>query len=155
MQREFPASPLVSVGAVVLDKQNRVLLIQRGSEPLKGHWSLPGGLVELGETLLDALTREVFEETGVIFKPQAIVDVVDRIYTKSDGEDPVVRYHYVIVDYWGRALDGEICPATDVTAACWASREDWIDSNTYELNSITVQVIEKGWQLAQGSNLNG
>ena len=80
MQREFPANPLVGIGAVVVDDHGRVLLIKRGTEPMQGHWSLPGGLLELGETLRDGVKREVFEETGLFVEPEAIVEVVDRIY---------------------------------------------------------------------------
>ena len=90
-QREFPTAPLVGVGAIIVDEQARVLLIQRGAEPMKGHWSLPGGLLELGETLVEGVIREVNEETGLTVKPEAIVDVVDRIYTFSDDEKSQVR----------------------------------------------------------------
>ena len=82
MQREFPAAPLVGVGAVVI-KAGRVLLVRRGREPLKGHWSLPGGLVELGERLLDAVIREVREETGLEVEPIELVEVLDRIAIRN------------------------------------------------------------------------
>jgi 8-oxo-dGTP diphosphatase len=148
-QREFPRQPLVGVGAVVVNDDRQVLLIKRGTEPMLGHWSLPGGLLELGETLAEGVKREVFEETGLIVTPQAIVEVVDRIYRNSDGEKPQVRYHYVVVDFWCRVIDGQLKPSSDATDVAWVSHAEWKDSNFYSLDSIAVQVIEKGWQMAQ------
>jgi 8-oxo-dGTP diphosphatase len=152
-QREFPINPLVGVGAVVVDDRGRVLLVKRGTEPLKGHWSLPGGLLELGETLIEGVKREVLEETGLFVEPEAIVEVVDRIYRNSDGNQSQVRYHYVVVDYWCRitngTTDGEVRPSSDAVEVAWVDRAEWKDTNFYSLESITVQVIEKGWQMAQ------
>lgn len=148
-QREFPTAPLVGVGAVIVDDQARVLLIRRATEPLKGQWSLPGGLLELGETLVEGVKREVAEETGLIVAPEAIVEAVDRIYTYSNGEKLQVRYHYVVVDYWCRVVGGELQPASDAEEVAWVSRAEWKDSNFYSLDSIAVQVIEKGWLMAQ------
>jgi 8-oxo-dGTP diphosphatase len=164
IQREFPAHPLVGVGAVIVDENGRVLLVRRARPPLEGHWSLPGGLLELGETLIEGVRREVAEETGVIVEPQAIVEVVDRIYimeesgTERAEDSPEsretkvglrqVRYHYVIVDYWCRVRGGVLRPASDASDVAWVTRAEWIDSNFYSLESITLQVIEKGWQMA-------
>jgi 8-oxo-dGTP diphosphatase len=148
-QREFPTAPLVGVGGVVVDDQARVLLIKRGAEPMKGQWSLPGGLLELGETLVEGVIREVNEETGLTVKPEAIVEVVDRIYTYSGDEKSQVRYHYVVVDYWCRLIGGDLQPSSDASEVAWVSRAEWSDINLYSLDSITVQVIEKGWQMAQ------
>ena len=148
-QREFPTSPMVGVGAVVVDDQARVLLIRRAAEPMKGQWSLPGGLLELGETLVEGVKREVVEETGLNVTPEAVVEVVDRIYICSDDEKSQVRYHYVVVDYWCRVAGGKLQPATDTSEVAWVSRAEWSDINLYSLDSITVQVIEKGWQMAQ------
>jgi 8-oxo-dGTP diphosphatase len=149
LQREFPTAPLVGVGAVIVDDQLRVLLIKRGAEPIKGSWTLPGGLLELGETLFEGVKREVAEETGLIVTPQAIVEAVDRIYMYSDGEKSQVRYHYVVVDYWCRVIGGDLQPASDAAEVAWASRAEWKDSNFYSLDFIAVQVIEKGWHMAQ------
>src|SRR5438128_12402839 len=99
MTRVFPERPIVGVGAVVLDG-DRVLLVKRAHEPLKGEWSLPGGVVELGETLADALMREVLEETGVPIEIGEVVEVLDRVQRAADGR---VEYHFVLVDYVCRA----------------------------------------------------
>jgi ADP-ribose pyrophosphatase YjhB (NUDIX family) len=79
MEREFPSAPLMAVGAVVVE-QGRVLLVRRGAEPLKGHWSLPGGLLELGEPLIDGVMREVREETGLTVEPIELIELLDRIH---------------------------------------------------------------------------
>jgi ADP-ribose pyrophosphatase YjhB (NUDIX family) len=151
-QREFPASPLVGVGAVIFDELGRVLLIQRGTEPNKGRWSIPGGLVELGEPLQEALRREVLEETGLSVEPKAVVDVVDRIYTEQDGDVTRIRFHYVVIDYWCRRLDGVAKFSSDAAAICWASASEWREN--YALEPITIEVIDKGWAMAQGLATN-
>ena len=147
-QREFPSNPLVGVGAVVVDDRSRVLLVKRGTEPRKGHWSLPGGLLELGESLKEGVEREILEETGLFVQPEAIVEVVDCIYRNSDGNQSQVRFHYVVVDYWCGIIGGELKPSSDVSDVAWVNRAEWTDTNFYSLESITVQVIEKGWQMA-------
>jgi 8-oxo-dGTP diphosphatase len=143
-QREYPTRPLVGVGGIVVDRWGRVLLVRRGNEPRKGHWSIPGGLVELGESLFEGVRREIAEETGLTVEPQAMVEVVDRVY-KEDGR---VRYHYVIVDYWCTVVAGKAAPGSDAAALFWATRAEWHESNAYELEALTVEVIEKAWQMA-------
>jgi ADP-ribose pyrophosphatase YjhB (NUDIX family) len=152
-QREYPLSPLVGVGAVVVDELGRVLLVKRGSEPRKGHWSIPGGLLELGELLIDAVVREVAEETGLTVKPEALVEVVDRIHALDDGGESRIRYHYVIVDYWCHVVSGEAEAASDAEEIAWISRAEWLDTNPYMLESIAVQVIERGWQMAKDAGI--
>lgn len=152
-QREFPANPLVGVGAVVVDERGRVLLVKRGTEPMKGHWSLPGGLLYLGEPLIEGVRREVVEETGLTVQPEAIIEVIDRIYRES-AQAPV-RYHYVIVDYWCRVLGGQAKSASDAEDICWASEAEWRETNAYELEAITLRVIEKGWQMARTAGVHG
>lgn len=147
-QREFPTHPMIGVGAVILDGDGRVLLIKRATEPMKGYWSLPGGLLELGETLIEGVKREIREETGLIVTPRAIVEVVDRIYRSSDENRSPVQYHYVVVDYWCQVAGGELQSASDASEVAWLSRDEWKDKNLHSLESITVQVIEKGWQMA-------
>src|ERR1700761_8723748 len=118
MQREFPKAPIAGVGAVVLDAEQRVLLVRRGQEPLLGEWSLPGGALELGERLEEGVRREVSEETGLDVEPEEIVAVFDHISLADD--DPVrVRFHYVLVDYRCSLLGGTLASATDATEARW------------------------------------
>jgi mutator protein MutT len=144
MQREFPSAPLVGVGAVVIEA-GRVLLARRGNEPMKGRWSLPGGLVELGESLTEAVIREVREETGLMVKPVELVELLDRIYWKEER----VRYHYVIADYLCRVVGGALQAASDADAVRWVERAEWNSHSALLLDPVTVRVIETGWQKAQ------
>ena len=143
MQREFPSSPLVGVGAVVVDR-GRVLLIRRGTEPLKGQWSLPGGMRELGESLVAGVVREVREETGLVVEPVELVELLDRIHRDEDR----VRYHYVIADYLCRVTGGALEAASDADAVRWVERAEWNRQDALKLDPITVRVMEKGWQMA-------
>jgi ADP-ribose pyrophosphatase YjhB (NUDIX family) len=144
MQREFPSAPLVGVGAVVVD-EGRVLLVRRGTEPLKGEWSLPGGLLELGERLEDAAVREVREETGLMVEAVELVELLDRIHREGDR----VRYHYVIADYLCRVTGGALQAASDAEAVRWVERAEWNSHGALKLDPITVRVMEKGWQRAR------
>lgn len=144
MQREFPETPLVGVGAVVVEN-GRVLLVKRGAEPLKGQWSLPGGLIELGESLSDAVIREVGEETGLTVEPIELIELLDRIHRYEER----VRYHYVIADYLCRPLSGELRAASDADAVRWIERAEWNSHSALRLDPVTVRVIEMGWQRAR------
>jgi len=150
MQREFPVAPLVGVGAVVVDV-GRVLLVRRGREPLKGHWSLPGGLLELGESLTEGVIREVREETGLTVEPLELVELLDRIHREGER----VRYHYVIADYLCRLVGGELLAASDADAVRWVERAEWNSHSALVLDPVTVRVIEAGWQRAQALNEAG
>jgi 8-oxo-dGTP diphosphatase len=136
LDRQFPDRPLVGVGAVVFDG-DRVLLVKRGHEPLKGAWSLPGGLVELGETLVDALAREVLEETGLSVEVGPVVEVLDRVQRAGDGR---VEYHFVIVDYLCHARGGAIAHSSDADDVCWVSVTDLA---SYGLTRTAHDVILK------------
>ncbi|MGC9223685.1 MAG: NUDIX hydrolase [Terracidiphilus sp.] len=156
VQREFPQAPLVGVGAVIV-QEGRVLLARRGREPLKGHWTLPGGMLELGETLVDGAAREVREETGLIVEPLELVELIDRIVRESGRESGCesgceserVRYHYVIADYLCRVTGGKLCAASDADEVRWVERAEWNSHSALALDPITVRVIEKGWQRAR------
>lgn len=115
VSRRYPGRPLVGVGAVVFDGP-RVLLIERGQEPLKGWWTLPGGLVEAGERLDQALRREVLEETGLVVEPLTVAAIFERIVKDDAGR---AEYHYVIVDYLCRPAGGELRWGSDVADARW------------------------------------
>jgi len=137
--KPYPERPVVGVGAVVLDGP-RVLLIKRGHPPLKGHWSLPGGGVEVGETLEEAVAREVLEETGLTIEVGPIVEVLDRISRDADGR---VEHHFVLVDFVCRAREqgaGEMRAGTDADDAEWVALEDLA---RYEVAPVTISVIQK------------
>ncbi len=140
LQREFPSSPLVGVGAVVVH-EGRVLLVQRGTEPMKGNWSLPGGLIDVGELLSAAVVREVMEETGLLVEPVELVELLDRVHREGER----VRYHYVIADYLCRVVGGSLQAASDAAAVRWVDPAEW---RAIQLDPVTVRVIESGWQRA-------
>jgi mutator protein MutT len=134
----------VGVGAVIVEA-GRVLLVRRGAEPLKGHWSLPGGLLEVGESLTEGVRREVREETGLEVEPLELIELLDRIHR----EDNRVRYHYVIADYLCRVTRGQLQAASDADAVRWVERAEWNSHSALKLDPVTVRVIEAGWQRAR------
>lgn len=134
--RSYPQRPVIGVGAVVLDA-GRVLLIKRAHAPLKGHWSLPGGAVELGETLEQATAREVREETGLDIDVGPIVEVLDRIMKDGDGH---VEHHFVLVDFVCSVSGGILSSASDADAAEWVPLDALPD---YGVADITTAVIRK------------
>jgi ADP-ribose pyrophosphatase YjhB (NUDIX family) len=144
LQREFPSAPLVGVGAVVVE-QGRVLLVQRGTEPAKGQWSIPGGLIDVGESLREAVAREVLEETGLVVKPIELIELLDRIHRDGDR----VRFHYVIADYLCRVVGGTLLAASDADAVRWVERPEWNSHSVLRIEPITARVIEAGWQRAR------
>lgn len=150
IKREFPATPLIGVGAVVVD-QDRVLLVKRGREPLKGKWSLPGGILELGESLTKGVAREVLEETGLNVMVVELVELLDRIEWESGQLGDRVRYHYVIADYLCRVAGGDLRASSDADAVCWVERAEWNGDSriALDLDPVTVRVIEAGWQRAK------
>ena len=144
LQREYPVAPLVGVGAVIVE-DSRVLLVQRGTQPALGRWSIPGGLIEVGEALAEAVVREVSEETGLEVEPVELVELLDRIHRDGDR----VRYHYVIADYLCRVVGGSLKAASDAAAVRWVERAEWNSHSALVLDPVTVRVIEAGWQRAQ------
>jgi ADP-ribose pyrophosphatase len=123
MTREYPIAPIVGVGAVIV-RDNRVLLVRRGNEPNRGLWSIPGGAVELGETLAQAATREVREECRLEIKAQGVLSTFELI--QRDEQDKV-RYHYVLIDLAARYVGGQTTAGTDALDAHWAT-EDELDT---------------------------
>ncbi len=138
MKREFPDRPIVGVGGVVIHRQ-RALLIRRGCEPLKGQWSIPGGMLELGEELAEGVRRELKEETGLDVEPLQIVAAFDRITREAER----VKYHYVIVDYVCRRKGGKLKPASNVTDARWVRREEM---PKYHLTEMAAKVILQSFE---------
>ena len=137
-----PVAPVVGVGGVVV-RDGRALLIRRGKEPLYGRWVVPGGTVELGETLEAALVREMREETGLEVEPIEVLTVFDRI--ERQGEE--VAYHYVIVDYLCRWLSGEAAAASDALEVAWLRREDL---EGHDVPPKAVEVVEDALRRAAG-----
>jgi mutator protein MutT len=140
--RKDPERPIVGVGAVIVD-EGKVLLIRRRYEPLKGEWSLPGGMVEIGETLESALMREMLEETGLRVDVGPVVEVFDRIMR---DEQQRVRYHFVLVDYLCWPADGSLQAGSDVDAAIWV---DPATLGRYSLTEKATSVIERALTLAR------
>ncbi|MGH9385645.1 MAG: NUDIX hydrolase [Vicinamibacterales bacterium] len=144
MAREYPATPVLGVGGVVV-RDSKALLVKRGHEPRKGEWSLPGGLVELGESLVDAVQREIREETGLFVNVGPHIETFDRIHHDADGR---VRFHFVIVDYLCTAADGEPAAGTDAEAVAWAGADEL---DHYRVNAHAAAVIRKGLALCGAS----
>jgi 8-oxo-dGTP diphosphatase len=118
--REYPSVPRVGVGAVVLDS-GRVLLVRRGKAPSYGKWSLPGGMVELGETTREAVQREIEEECGLKIRVGEVAGVLDRVVRDGEGR---IRYHWVLVDYVAFPESGTLCAASDADEACWVEVDE-------------------------------
>jgi 8-oxo-dGTP diphosphatase len=142
MRRHYPDQPLVGVGAVVF-KGDEVLLVRRGQEPARDSWSLPGGLVELGETLAAAIRRELAEETGLTVTLLGISAVLERIFPDPGGR---IAYHYVLVDYLCDYAGGELTPASDITAARFVPLGDLA---RFGLPQFTADVIHRAWEQKQ------
>lgn len=143
MSREYPSHPRVGVGAVILDGR-RVLLVKRGGQPSAGKWSLPGGLVDLGETTVEAIAREVAEECGLQIRIAGLAGIVDRVVRDGDGR---VRYHYVLVDYLAYPDAGTAVAGSD------AADVQWVDVDAVERLDITdglVDMIRRAQALAGG-----
>jgi len=141
-RREYPDRPVVGVGAVIVS-DGRVVLIRRRHEPLAGHWSLPGGMVELGETLETAIAREMLEETSLVVEVGPVIEVFDRIMFDESGR---VRYHFVLVDYLCWPIGGDLRASSDVDEAAWV---DPADLERYSLTAKATVVIQRGLQLVR------
>ena len=137
MAREYPAAPVVGVGAVVV-RDGRALIVRRGHEPRKGEWSLPGGLLQLGESLADGAKREVFEETGLEVAIGPIIETFDRVHRDAEGR---IRYHFVIVDFVCWSSSGEPVAGSDAEAVAWATADE-IDG--YSMSAHAKAVLLKG-----------
>jgi 8-oxo-dGTP diphosphatase len=146
VRREYPEAPIVGVGAVVIEGA-RVLLVRRGNAPLKGEWSLPGGALELGETLQQGVVREVLEETGLVVEPAAMIEVLDRI--TRDEASGSIHYHYVLIDFVCRVTGGTLLSGSDAEEARWVGREELHEQGGYAVASVTVRVIEKAFRFNQ------
>jgi 8-oxo-dGTP diphosphatase len=144
MKREYPESPLVGVGAVIVDRRNdnhRVLLIRRGTPPLLGEWSLPGGVLECGETLREAVTREAREETGLVVEPSEMLGVYERVIRGADGR---VRYHYVLIDFLCRVAGGDLAAGSDAADVRWFTRDELPAlALAYDANDVVLKGLAR------------
>jgi mutator protein MutT len=139
IKREFPELPLVGVGAIIIEN-NKVILVKRAHPPLQDQWSIPGGVLEVGEFVREAAIREAREETGLTVEPGELLGVYDRIL-----RDPAerVQYHYVLIDFLCRRVAGELIAASDAAEVWWFSQEELPALN---LSEDTQDVIKKGFE---------
>jgi 8-oxo-dGTP diphosphatase len=142
MQREYPERPIIGVGAIIV-KDGKVVLVKRGKPPLAGQWSVPGGVLEVGETLREGIVREVLEETGLKVEPLDLLGVFDRLMKDEKGQ---VMYHYVLVDFLCQAVGGELQAASDVDDARWHTPEEVA---ALPLPKDTAEVVRMGVEKAQ------
>jgi len=138
--RTFPARPILGVGALILDGES-ILLIERGKEPFKGYWSIPGGAVETGERLEEALIREVQEETGLIVQVERLVEIFERIIPDTISDR--TKHHYVLIDSICRVTGGALKSGDDASNVRWIHRREL---NQYQLTPGTLSVIEKAFR---------
>jgi 8-oxo-dGTP diphosphatase len=148
--REYPQRPIPGVGAVVLREvmgRTEVLLIRRSSEPMAGGWSLPGGAIELGETIRDACVRETLEETGMNVEPVAEIETVDIIERDFEGR---VQYHYVVVDVLCRVVGGDLVAGTDASEVVWADVKQVLEFGDFALPARGCTVIRSALTMNEG-----
>jgi len=141
--REYPNRPVVGVGGVVIEG-GRALLIRRGGEPLKGHWSIPGGTLETGETLEEGTRREMEEETGLRVRVVELIEVFERIFREPDKPDGRPRYHFVIMDYLCERISGEARAGGDVTDVAWVAESDL---GAYNLTPTATRILNKAFAM--------
>jgi len=151
--REYPEKPIVGVGGVVIEER-RALLIRRGSQPLQGHWSIPGGTLELGETLVEGTERELMEETGLAVRVLDLIEIFERIHfgrgadeawtTPEERRRP--RFHFVIADYLCQRISGQAKAGGDVTDVAWAGESEL---ERFQLTPTATRIIRKAFSLAR------
>jgi 8-oxo-dGTP diphosphatase len=140
MGREYPDNPLIGVGAVIVEA-DRVLLIRRGTAPLLGEWSLPGGVLECGETLREAVVREAQEETGLIVEPGEMLGVYERVIRDDEKR---VRYHYVLIDFLCRASGGDLKAGSDAADVRWFTRNELPALNlAFDANDVVLKGLAR------------
>lgn len=137
--RRYPEHPYIGVGGLVFDG-GCVLLVERGKDPLKGWWSLPGGILETGERLVEGVKREVAEETGLEVEPYEMFEIFERILRDDEGR---AEYHYVLIDYLCRVTGGEARAADDAAELAWVKREEL---RGYRITAGTLEVVERAFE---------
>jgi 8-oxo-dGTP diphosphatase len=151
--REYPERPIVGVGGVLIEN-GKALLIRRGSEPLLGQWSIPGGTLELGETILEGVARELLEETGIAVRVLDLIEVFERINPYSPPESreaaPRPRFHFVIVDYLCEKISGEAKAGGDAVDIAYAEEDEL---PRYELTEAATRVLRKAFDMDRARRL--
>ena len=140
--RRYPTRPFLGVGALIF-ADGKILIVERGKDPLKGYWSLPGGIVEVGEKLEVAIRREVSEETGLDVEPTSIFEIFERIIPDSEGRP---EYHYVLIDYLCRVVGGTPQAASDVSNVAWVAEHDLAN---FRLTEGTLAVVQRAFAKLQ------
>jgi len=150
-KREYPEQPLVGVGGVVIESE-RALLIRRGGPPMEGQWSIPGGMLELGETLTQGVARELAEETGLDVNVLDIIEVLERIFPAlpgaagAPGDAARPQYHFVILDYLCEARGGTLCAGSDAREFAWAREDELLK---FDLTAAATRVLRKAFSMAR------
>lgn len=139
-RREYPERPIIGVGGVVIS-DGRVLLVRRGGPPLQGQWSIPGGILEVGETLIEGVHRELAEETGIDVRVRTLIEVFERIDRDPAGK---AQYHFVVLDYLCEVVRGIARAGSDVSEVAWAG---FHELEKYSLTEIATRVIQKAFEL--------
>ena len=139
-QRQYPERPVVGVGGVVISG-DRALLVRRGKPPLEGEWSIPGGMLELGETLIEGVQRELAEETGIEVRVAGLIEVFERISVDAAGRP---QYHFVVLDYFCEAVRGEARAGSDAIEVAWATDAELAQ---YSLTPAATRVIRKAFEM--------
>jgi ADP-ribose pyrophosphatase YjhB (NUDIX family) len=142
-ERRYPSRPFLGIGALIFDDERKILLVERGKDPLKGYWSLPGGILETGEKLEEGIRREVREETGLEVDPLSIFEVFERIMPDAEGRP---EYHYVLIDYLCRPAGGRLQAASDASRVAWVSEQNLHD---YRLTEGTLDVVQRAFAKLQ------
>jgi 8-oxo-dGTP diphosphatase len=146
--REYPERPVVGVGGVIIEN-GRALLIRRGSEPLRGQWSIPGGTLELGESLQEGVARELREETGLDVRVLDLIEVFDRIFPdeslQASEQNRRPRFHFVIVDYLCERIGGEPLAGSDVTDVVFSTEDEL---SKYSLTQTATRVLKRAFAMA-------
>jgi 8-oxo-dGTP diphosphatase len=144
MKREYPEMPFVGAGAIIVEADSthgaRVVLVKRAHPPIQGQWSIPGGVLEVGELVRDAAIREAREETGLIVEPGELLGVFDRVLRDAEGR---VQYHYVLIDFLCRRVGGELRADGDAAEVRWFTREEL---PALKLAEDTQEVIRRGFE---------
>lgn len=140
--RQYPELPILSAGAIIFRVES-VLLVQRGHDPAKGLWSIPGGVIKVGESIADGLLREIFEETGIRILLKDLVEVVERVFRDEKGR---VTYHYVILDYLAEYDEGIVKHDSDADDAKFVLLDEL---SSYQLTEGLEIIIKKAWKMKE------